>query len=772
MDTKGFIEKMTLQEKAEATVMKDGRCFVTKRLGNDGFVIKDNPRGDEDYSVENPSERNPSEYYPVAWPQAAAAAATWSEDVSFEIGKAMGRECKSRGIDVLLRPGVNIKRSPLCGRNFEYYSEDPVLSGRLGGAFIRGTQSENTAACLKHYAVNSQEFERMTTNAVVSDRALRELYLKPFEIAIKEGKPWTVMTSYNKVNGQWVPANEALMNILREDFGFDQTVISDAMAVHTEKVLSHRHGLDFEIGSVGLHTRELQDAVERGLLDEKLLDKSIERMLKLQEQTKGAGEPSDEDWTKRAAKDHARARTLAAESLVLLKNDGVLPLKAGQKLAVIGALAKTPNYMGCGSGHMNGWKIDSPWEELCRLYEASQPVLYADGYALADRPWKEGRPDEACIAEAVRVASEGDVIIFFAGLPMGYESEGYDRQTLALPKDMAAALEAVLALGKKTVIVNISGAPVDLRSGKEKAAAILHGYLAGEALGGGIADVLTGAAEPGGRLPETFPMRLEDTPAFMSFPSYPTMMPDVLYGEDIFVGYRWYEKRDIPVLFPFGSGLSYTEFSYTNIELDKKCAGIDDCVHLSVTVKNIGERKGSQVLQVYAGKKKTSFVRPKKELKAFTRVKLEAGEEKTVALAVPCDCLGVYDETHKRWVHEAGEWELILGTSSEDVIGALVFSLDSPEPAVIYHRLLAAEWFNKNLDIQEILKDKSEGARGFLGPQEGTMGDLICALPAYRMTEDGIFGGGCMSPGELAEILSQLNQAACAAGKENQEVLE
>lgn len=798
MDHKSFIQSMTLKEKAEATVMRNGRCFVTERLGNTGFVVKDNPRGDIDYAVEDPKQRKPGDYYPVAWPQAAAAAAAWSEDVSYEIGKAMGRECKKRGINVLLRPGVNIKRSPLCGRNFEYYSEDPVLAGKLGGAFIRGTQSEGTAACLKHYAVNSQEFERMTTNAVVSTRALRELYLKAFEIAVREGQPWTVMSSYNKVNGQWVPANETLMKNLREDFGFEGAVISDAMAIHTEKVRSHQCGLDFEIASGSLHPRELMDAVEQGLLDEKVLDTSIDRLLTLEDQTDALSIPDESVWAngadERAGADHARARVLAASGIVLLKNDGSLPLAGGQQIAVIGKLAKTPNYMGCGSGHMNGWSIDSTFEELEKLAKAK--LLYADGYALADRPWREHEPDPELIDEAVAAARQADIVLFFTGLPIGYESEGYDRKNLELPKDMTAALAAVLDTGKPVVVINVSGAPVDLGLAKDRAAAIIHSYLAGEAMGGAIADVLFGAAEPGGRLPETFPVRLEDTPSYLSFPAWPTVMPDVIYGEDIFVGYRWYEKRRIPVQFPFGYGLSYTTFEYSGITLENAGAAADssatpgadsaaqvggasvsgasdcascgvapgvtaavaDTVRVRVTVKNTGERRGSQVLQLYAGKPESSFVRPEKELKAFARIELAAGEEKTVTLEVPCCELGVYDEKHDRWVREAGLWELTLGTSSADTVARLPFTLKSGEAAQIYHKLLPAEWFNKYPNIDHILKNHSEAARDFLGSQPSAMGDLISALPVYRKTEDSAFGGASISASEITDILGEINE--------------
>ena len=747
---KNYIDDLTLKEKAEATVMQQGRCFVIERKENRGLYIGDNPRENADYIVETKEQRSKG-YHPVSYPQAAAVAAGWNEEISEKIGQAMGAECKRQDMNVLLRPGVNIKRSPLCGRNFEYYSEDPVLAGKLGAAFIRGVQKEGTAACLKHYAVNSQEFERMTTNAVVSERALREIYLKPFEIAIQEGKPWTVMTSYNKVNGQWVPANEHLMKILRNEFGFDGTVISDAMAVHTEKVDSHRYGLDFEIGSRGVHTIELEDAIASGNLDESVLDCSIARMLELQEKTAYLEEKITCDY----AAEHKTARQYAADEVVLLKNDGILPLDASKKLkiAVIGKLAKEPNYMGCGSGHMNGWKVEELLTEVSAL-AGEQQILYADGYSLANRPWKEEKSNPKLLAEAVEVAKCADVVLVYVGLPMGYESEGYDRTTLELPQQMSDLLKALEKTGKKLILLNVSGAPVNLGKSAEYANAVVHSYLAGESMCGAIADVLFGIREPGGRLPETFPKKLSDTPAFLNFPHYPTYMPDVFYGEDIYVGYRWYDKRKLEVMYPFGYGLSYTTFAYSEWKLEEES---QQKYHIRFRVKNTGKRQGSQVFQVYVGKEQRQLDAPEKELKAFCKVELEPGEEKEVQMVLPLDAFTSFDSNKNHWIIEGGEWNLMVGVNSREILYTFKAKVDG-KLVNPYHKLTAMEWIFKDPHMKEILKHYSEPMQKLFGEADETMQDLICSIPIYRNTEPLLGGESQVTEEELMCFLTEMNE--------------
>lgn len=762
-EKESLVLQMTSKEKAEAAVMHKGRCFVVERLCINGFRINDNPRGNEDYIHEEEEQRSKSSYRPVAYPQAAALASTWNKDTVFQVGAAMGKSCKLHDMDVLLRPGVNIKRSPLCGRNFEYYSEDPVVSGELGAAFIQGVQSEGTAACLKHYAVNSQEFERMTTNAVVSERALREIYLRPFEIAIREGKPWTIMTSYNKVNGYWVPENEELMHLLREEFGFDGVVLSDAMAVQIEKIRSHRYGLDFEIGTRGSHTRELQEALDSGELDEKYVNRSILRMLELCDKVHSVPAEGKEDFEA----EHKKARKIAADGIVLLENDGILPLdkEKGKAIAVIGTLAKTPNYMGGGSGHMNGYSIDRPLTEIEK--NTGNSVSYAQGYNIifygsnenAKKNESAGNKntgsDSELLEEALRAAREADIVIFFTGLPFGYESEGYDRTTLELPENQITALEKVLEVSENVILVNISGAAVDLKTYKGRVRAVLHSYLAGESMGGALADVIFGDSEPGGRLPETFPKRLEDTPAYLNFPHYPQVMRNVWYGEDIYVGYRWYEKRGIGVLYPFGYGLSYTSFSYSHLFVDKTEFSKTEKITVTLTIRNIGSRDGSQVIQFYIKPLNSSAERPVKELKAFQKVYLSKGQEKEIQYTFTKDAFSYYEPEQKKWIAESGTYIIQAGISSAEIVAETKVILKSDERAMLFHNLTAVEWLQKNEQLPKLLEDASDQAKEIF-TVKNSMDDLIWALPAYRFTES-LFDFPSITQEELSGIFDKLN---------------
>lgn len=755
MDEKQIVEKMTLKEKVDALMLQDGRFGQVKRLAVRGMQPADNPRGTDDYSVED-RVRTDGKYRPVAYPQEAAVAASWDNKISYEIGAEMGRECRQQDIQILFRPGVNIKRSPLCGRNFEYYSEDPVLSGEMGAAFIQGVQEQGTAACLKHYAVNSQEFERMTTNAVVSDRALHEIYLKPFEIAVKKANPWTLMTSYNKVNGKWVPENEELMEILKEEYGYQNIVISDAMAVHTEKIRSHQYGLDFELDVPGSHNLELKDAVEQGKIQEHILDQSLEKMYQLQNRLE---EKKDFAGRNSFEQQHDKARRFAAEGIVLLKNEGILPLKGKQKIALIGKLFKMPNYMGCGSGRMNGWRVDSTYDEICKLAQPGTEIFYAEGYRLYLDPEVEDKlTDSYLLNEALEAVEKADVVVVAVGLPEGYESEGFDRQSLKLPAQMTAMFRKVCEKSKQLVVVNVSGAPVDLRLFHEKADAVLHSYLAGESMGGAIADVLWGMAEPGGRLPETFPMRMEDIPCYMNFPQYPNRMKNVYYGEDVFVGYRWYQKRNMPVLYPFGHGLSYTTYEYGTIHKNKDIYYEGEDITVSLSVKNNGERKGVQVLQLYIEKPQNLFVNPIRELKMYEKVHLNPEEQTTITFSLKCSELMSYDEEQKKWVLEPGIYKISIGLNCEEMIDSTEVCIRSEKEPFCYHSMLGIEWFQRNENIQNILKGRTNIANQIFGDREKTKCSFTQALPIYRYTEKLIIGNDQISKKELSDILDDLNK--------------
>ena len=440
----------------------------------------------------------------------------------------------------------------------------------------------------------------------------------------------------------------------------------------------------------------------------------------------------------------------------MLSNDGTLPISRGKKIAVIGRLAKEPNYMGAGSGHMNGWKVDITLDEIRKLAGKDSEILYADGYEIRENTEEEVKIRPELIEEAVETAGKADIVLFFTGLPVGYETEGEDRKNLSLPEDMRKAGEAVLETGKKTVLINVSGAPVDIGAWTEKASAIIHSYLSGEAMGGALTDVLFGEEEPAGRLPETFPERLEDTPSYMSFPNYPAVMPDVYYGEDIFVGYRWYEKRKLPVLYPFGYGLSYTSFTYSDVRMNRENFEDGGNIEISVRVKNTGNRKGAQVIQVYVRKDDSSFICPEKELKGFKKVVLEPGEEREVTVSFAVNELGYYDESKKEWVREDGGWTAFLGISSREIIKALPFYLKGNRAAKVFHSMTPLDWFFRSPVLGEVLEDRADEVKAAFSPDE-KLKALICGLPVYRLTEDVFMSGEPLPKEELADIIDKLN---------------
>lgn len=706
---------------------------------------------------EKSSQKQEGEYRCVTYPAASALAAGWNREYTYLEGKNMGRGCKGHGIDVLFRPGMNIKRSPLCGRNFEYFSEDPVVAGELAAAFIAGVQSEGTSACPKHYACNNQEFERMSTNAVVSERALREVYLRGFQIAIEKGNPWSIMTSYNKVNGEYVPAGGRLMEILRKEFGFDGFVLSDAFAVRKGKTAaSYYNGLDFELG--GSHVGEVQDALDSGALPQYKINESIRHLIEVCEkiyQTEYDGKEDQE-------KEHALARKIAADCCVLLKNDGILPLDKKKKIAVIGALAKEPNYMGGGSGFSNAYRLENSYDEIAAAlgYEPD----YADAYLIVESPDEEPVLEENRISRAVDVAGSADVVLYFSGIPYGYECEGRDRENLKLPDCQVRALKRVMAVNPNTVLINTSGSAVDLSEFLDLPG-MLHNYLAGEGLGGAIADVVFGMAEPGGRLPETFPVRLEDTPAYLSFPKYPTVMPDVLYGEDIFVGYRWYEARGIETMFPFGYGLSYTKFAYGEVRADRDCFTPKDVITVKLKVKNTGSRPGSQVLQLYVRPENPKVIRPVKELKAFEKIFLEAGEEKEAVIKVDRRAFEYFSDAQNRWIVESGRYCLLVGISSTEMIGEVMVSAVSNERAIMFHSQTTLERFAKDKHIKGALEFLTEAQKERFSLKSKESDNRIPWEPvmsscqAYYVTEGEPMGWeDRLSEAELSDVIYRLNQ--------------
>lgn len=665
-DLKKLIAEMTLEEKASLCSGLDAsNTKAIERLGIPTIAMTDGPSGLRKADGENPLWGGNS-IPATVYPSGATLAASWDVDLMESIGAALGRESQAQGIGILLGPAINIKRSPLCGRNFEYYSEDPYLTGQMAAAYIKGVQREGVGTSVKHFALNNQETRRMSVNAVVDERTLREIYLAGFECAVKQSQPWTIMASYNRVNGTYVTQHPYLLNdVLRDEWGFEGFVMSDWGAVD-ERVPALAAGLDLEMpGNGSKGDRKIVEAVRNGTLSEDVLDRTVERMLAIIFQVadnRKAGASFE------AAEHHKLARKAASECMVLLKNDdAILPLQKKGRIAVIGEFAKKLKIQG-GSSKVNPTKIDDPWEELLKLSRGKGQWTYAQGYELANEEW-----NEALAHEAVSAAGEADVAIVFAGLPRRYESETYDRKHMCLPESHNRLIEAVAAVQPNVVVVLCNGSPVEMPwIGQVKA--VLEAYLGGQAAGGAIADLLLGEANPSGKLAETFPLDVRHNPSHFNFPGEGD---EVVYREGLMVGYRHYEARAIKPLFAFGHGLSYTTFAYTGISIDKREMSDDETVQVSVTIKNNGGRAGKEVVQLYIRDVESSVARPEKELKGFRKVHLEPGEEKTVTFTLDKRSFAYYNPSLKDWHVESGEFEVLVGGSSDRIMLSTALTINS-----------------------------------------------------------------------------------------------
>ncbi len=600
----------------------------------------------------------------TCFPPAVALGSAWDPELARAVGAAIGREARAQGVAVVLGPGINIKRSPLCGRNFEYVSEDPHLAGRVAAGLVEGLQSEGVGACVKHFAANNQETERLRVSAEVDERTLREIYLPAFEHVIRSARPWTVMCAYNKINGTYASQHRWLLtDVLRDEWGFDGLVMSDWGAV-ADRVPALAAGLDLEMPPhLGVSDRAIVDAVADGSLPEDVLDTAVARVLQLVERARGrtpAAMADDEH--------HALARRAAAACMVLLRNDdGVLPLAKPGRVAVVGAFATTPRYQGAGSSQVNPTRVDSPLDALVAALPDTK-VAYAPGFGVDDTS-----DDTALADEAVRAAVGADIVVAFLGLPASAESEGFDRTHIDLPQAQTDLLARLGDTGVPVVVVLANGSAVSTRPWEQHAAAVLECWLGGQAVGGAIADVLTGAVDPGGRLAETIPLRLEDTPSHLNFPGEEG---HVRYGEGVFVGYRGFDAAGREVAYPFGHGLSYTTFAYRDLAIE--VSGTD--VTVEVTVVNTGERAGREVVQLYVGDPQAAVARPPRELKGFSAVELAAGEERRVTFVLGARDLSYWSSAERAWVLEGGEFRIDVGASSRDIRLSATITVGDPRP--------------------------------------------------------------------------------------------
>lgn len=656
---KQLLTELTLEEKAMLCTGKDfWNLHGIERLDLPSIMVTDGPHGLRKQAGEGDHVGLNAAVKATCFPTASGLAASWNTKLIEDMGVALGKECRAEDVSVLLGPGTNIKRNPLGGRNFEYFSEDPLLAGDMSAAWIKGVQSQGVGTSLKHYAVNNHEHCRMTVDAVVDQRTLREIYLPAFERAVKQTQPWTVMCSYNKVNGTYAAEHKQLLDdILVKEWGFEGIIVTD-WGANNDRVEGVKNGQHLEMPSSGdMNTKKIIAAVENGQLTMEALDKSVARVLELILKSQASLESGKIQADLKAH--HELAARIAEETCVLLKNDGLLPVAVGKKVAVIGALANNTRYQGAGSSKINPFKLEQPLDEIKKQFGANN-VTYTAGYHLSDAE------DSTEIANAVELAKQADVVFLFAGLTPKYESEGFDRQHLNLPQVQLDLIDALGEQLSKTVVVLQNGAPVVLPF-VEKVPAVLEAYLGGQAGASAIAKVLSGEVNPSGKLAETFPANLDDVP---SQPYFPGTTKQVQYREAIWVGYRYFNSTSTKALFPFGHGLSYTDFTYYHLTLlsgDKTPFNENASIKLQITVTNTGNRAGAEVVQCYVGQKSPSQPRPAKELKAFEKVFLEPGESKEIVFELDYRAFAYWDEAQSSWVAESDEYQIHIGSSVEDI---------------------------------------------------------------------------------------------------------
>jgi beta-glucosidase len=754
-DMKKIIAQMTLEEKAGLCSGLDfWHTKGVERLGIPSVMMTDGPHGLRKQKGSADHLGLFDSIPATCFPSAAGLATSWDRELVKRVGVALGEECQAEDVAVLLGPGANIKRSPLCGRNFEYFSEDPYLSSELAAAHIEGVQSQGVGTSLKHFAANNQEHRRMTTDVVVDERTLREIYLASFEGAVKKAQPWTIMCSYNRLNGEYCSENERLLtDILKKEWGHEGFVVSDWGAVN-ERSEGLAAGLELEMpSSYGVGEQKIMEAVKSGLLAESKLDDAVERLLTVIFKAVDHKKPNA---SYDMEEHHRLAREVARESMVLLKNeDGILPLKRNGGLALIGALAKQPRYQGGGSSHIKPTRLEDISEEILKAAGSSIHIAYAKGYEL-----NHDEPDAALAEEAVQAARNASVAVIFAGLPDRYESEGFDRTHLRIPENQIRLIEAVAEVNPQVVVVLSNGAPIEMPwLGKVKA--VLEAYLGGQALGGAIADLLLGDANPSGKLAETFPLQLSDNPSYLFFPGDGDR---VEYREGLYVGYRYYDKKHLKPMFPFGHGLSYTSYEYSGLKVDKIRMTDREELTVSVDIRNTGERTGKEIVQLYVRDKLSAVSRPDKELKGFAKVSLEPGEVKTVAFILDKRAFAYYDTDLSDWHVESGEFELHVGRSSADIV-----LKETVEVASTVTKRAARFTRNSTVGdvkaypaaralLKELVQHTPFGASSDSNDGEGEAPDMMEAflndLPLRGLAA---LSGGALSEEQLIEAINKLN---------------
>ena len=751
-DIKKLISQMTLEEKAGLLSGDDfWHTKAVERLGIPRTMVSDGPHGLRKQDLKADHLGINDSIKAVCFPTASATAASFDPEMLRVMGAAIGDSCQHEQVSVVLGPAVNIKRSPLCGRNFEYFSEDPYLAGRMATALIQGVQSRNVGTSIKHFAANSQEHRRMSSSSDADERTLREIYFPAFEMAVKEAQPWTVMCSYNKINGVFASENPWLLTeVLRKEWGFEGYVMSDWGAV-SDRAAGVAAGLDLEMpSSGGVNDRKIVKAVREGRLSEAAVDLACERILTIVYRYLENTKP-ETPWDMEAQ--HAQAADIAADCMVLLKNENqILPLKKEDEIAFIGEFAAKPRFQGGGSSHINCFKITGALEAAAGL-----KVTYARGYSVAD----DAATDEM-IAEAVEAAKKAKAAVVFAGLPDSYESEGYDRQHMRMPECQIRVIEAVAAANPNTVVVLHNGSPVEMPwIGRVKA--VLEAYLGGQAVGEAAVRVLFGDVNPSGHLPESFPLKLEDNPSYLFYGGEGNVTE---YREGVFVGYRYYDKKKMDVLFPFGFGLSYTTFDFSDLRLSAEEIGDEDTLEATVRVTNTGDRPGKAVVQLYVGSPSEEVIRPVRELKGFCKVFLNPGESKEVAFTLDKRSFAYWNQSLHDWHVPNGTYTIEIGDSSRNLplcapvalrssaviprhydMNSIFLDIVADPKAAPIIRAFMAEWMPKPVE-----EGKSEAAAEAINEEMGMA--MLNYMPLRALPG---LGGHPEAEGEVEALIRRLN---------------
>jgi len=698
MDIEKLIEQLTLEEKCQLLVGKDSWHTINiDRLDIPSIMMADGPHGLRKQLDSSNSMMVNESYKAVCFPPAVTVASSFDPSIAYLMGSAIADECLYKDVHVLLGPGLNIKRSPLCGRNFEYYSEDPVISGEMAKGFIQGIQSKSVGACVKHFALNSQETFRMISNSIADKRAFYEIYTKGFRLAL-EANPSMVMCSYNKVNGTYASENPWLLNqVLREEFGYQGVIVSDWTAVN-DRTMALKATLDIEMPGHQYAVKKLIRDYRDNKISIDEINSSCKRILQLVKSKKDQKIVSFD-----LEKNHQIAYEIAKESMVLLKNrDSILPLQTQDKIAIIGQLAKTVRYQGGGSSHINAYRVESILENIPKNVQYD----YADGYELTGDGFSQ-----ALIDDARRIVINKDKVILVLGLTDAYESEGYDRTHLNLPLGHLELLKAIAQLTDNIVVVLQLGSPI-IMPWIDQVKGILNAYLAGESGAKAIVDILYGNANPSGRLAETFPMTLESNP---SHDFYAKGNGDVPYQESIYVGYRYYTSANQSVLFPFGYGLSYSSFAYSNLIIDRLTCNYTDQFKVSVDVKNTGFWVGKEVVQLYVSAPQKGVFKPLRELKKISKIELQPNETKTITFTVSAEDLGYYDLTQKKMIVQDGFYQIQINRNADEVILEKPIKIENPEAPSPDETLLSV----KSYTIDDGIKMKKSDFERLLGHELG-----------------------------------------------------